>query len=309
MQSLGALVTNSQPKLSGSQPDEDQDEVETVQAAETRSIALDVIIGSVVRMFDTEGTFDMTIISKHWQNTVHSNRQCLVLGGEAITEIQGAIRPSRFYDLHAAKCGVDAADIYGTEALRTFITMANVLTYVDLSGCPACNDNLLAVLAPKMASRAFLNISGCTAVTQAGLSCIKHSGDIVVKSDMCWRLHSPNASQTAREVVEMQVLSLRVSAENDEGVRKCFEYASPGNKAHTGPAERFGEMIRRGYSIMMQWADYSIDVSPVRYHVQRQNQVYKVYFNRSMTMSSGSFYWSVSKQQNGCWMTDSVMPA
>jgi hypothetical protein len=296
---------------------------ETIHASETRSMALDVVIGSVLRMLDAQSTFDIAIISKHWQNAVHSHRQCLVLGGEAITE--NNIRPSRFYDLHAAKCGEDAADIHGAEALRALITMANVLTHVDLSGCPACNDDLLAVLAPKMASRSFLNISGCTAVTQAGLSCVKHSGDIVVKSDMCWRLHSPNASQTAKEVVELQVLSLRASAENgDEGVRKCYEYASPGTKAETGPAERFGEMMRQEYSIMMsQWKSYSIDASGVCWHcgplrpigfgsrVPRhrgdQKQVYSVHFKGARRgKEKVAFYWSVVKQQNGCWMTHSV---
>jgi hypothetical protein len=54
----------------------------------------------------------------------------------------------------------------------------------------------------------------------------------------------------SREVVELQVLDLRDNS--DEGIAKCFSFASPKSKAQTGPAGRFSQMIRGGYSIMLE---------------------------------------------------------
>jgi hypothetical protein len=158
-----------------------------------------------------------------------------------------------------------------------------------------------------MAAASFVDITGCSRVTKTGISLMaQHSGDITVKIDKCWRLHSPNPSLTAQDVVEMQILSLGASAENNEGVHKCFEYASPDNKAHTGPAERFGAMIRQGYGIMMRWHSYTINEQLVMHH-DELHRVYKVAFQCEDEQQS--FFWSVSKQEDSCWMTDSVMPA
>jgi hypothetical protein len=160
-----------------------------------------------------------------------------------------------------------------------------------------------------MEPKTYVDVSCCTRVTLAGVRRL-HNLSITVGTHKCWRLLSPDAMQTPAEVVEVQVLALGAArAENlfEEGVGKCFEYASPGNKANTGPAERFGHMIRLGYSVMMCWDSYSITVLQssgaqatfqVRFHVShRRDQC---------------FQWMLSKQtcpeHLDCWMTDAVVP-
>merc|ERR1711988_499530 len=84
---------------------------------------------------------------------------------------------------------------------------------------------------------------------------------IEVVAEQCWRLHSPNPGLTAQDVVEMQILALGAARDESafiEGINKCFEYASPANKQNTGPAQRFGHMIRCGYPAMLNWQSYKI---------------------------------------------------
>merc|ERR1739838_859202 len=111
--------------------------------------------------------------------------------------------------------------------------------------------------------------------------------------DKCWRLHCPNAAQTPQEVVEFQILALGATREEnmyDEGISKCFEYASPANKAFTGPAERFGDMIRQIYSIMMRWKSYSITT------MRHDNSSAVVLARFMMGPRDESFRWVLSKQ-------------
>ena len=91
-------------------------------------------------------------------------------------------------------------------------------------------------------------------------------------------------------------------------MRKCFEYASPSNKAVTGPVERFGMMIRMAYPSMVHWESYEItdveESSWDRYAVMGQCAAFRVHLLPMME----TFGWVVSKQDDGCWMTDSVIP-
>jgi len=159
-----------------------------------------------------------------------------------------------------------------------------------------------------------VDISGCTRVTMAGLTMLTSLG-LKVGAYRCWRLQSAKEIHDPYDVVENQILALgaaRDEAAFGEGICKCFEYASPSNKANTGPAERFGHMIRAGYSAMLCWETYSIDEVYLGGVSRRDTQaVFEVCF----VLPSGSrhgFHWHLSKQtcieHLGCWMTDAVMP-
>ena len=181
------------------------------------------ILGLVFQQLDTQCTFSCAKVAKHWSDNVNLKRQTLILGGE----VSADSRPSRFYNVHEALCGVES-DVALTASLMALVKAANILNRVDLSGCISCCDDILAQLAPKLAPQAYLNISGCAKITPSGFSLVRQrSGGITINAEKCWRLYSPNPRQRPRDVVEVQVLSLRASSVDNEGVRKCFEYASP----------------------------------------------------------------------------------
>lgn len=62
------------------------------------------------------------------------------------------------------------------------------------------------------------------------------------------RLPAPELSVT--DVVETQLAALQRGEDADLAV--VFAFASPGNRAQTGPLPRFIAMIRDGYDVMIQ---------------------------------------------------------
>uniref|UniRef100_A0A7S3AU54 Uncharacterized protein n=1 Tax=Haptolina ericina TaxID=156174 RepID=A0A7S3AU54_9EUKA len=71
----------------------------------------------------------------------------------------------------------------------------------------------------------------------------------VVCARGCWRLWRPSDELDPAAVVELQLLALRDGSE--EAIEACFSHSSPANRAATGPASRFGQMIRAGYPVML----------------------------------------------------------
>ena len=72
---------------------------------------------------------------------------------------------------------------------------------------------------------------------------------VVVCARGCWRLWRPLDELDAAAVVELQLLALRDGSE--DAIEACFSHSSPANRALTGPASRFGQMIRAGYPVML----------------------------------------------------------
>eukprot|EP00249_Psilotum_nudum_P018643 c26900_g1_i1 orf=732-1688(+) len=112
----------------------------------------------------------------------------------------------------------------------------------------------------------------------------------------------PSPEIEPADVVQAQLKALR-----EIDMATAFEFASPKNKAYTGPLSRFTEMIQgRAYNVMIghESAEIlsSLFISPCKF----QQRV----FIKGANDNQATFSWSLSKQEEGifqgCWMTDSV---
>lgn len=115
----------------------------------------------------------------------------------------------------------------------------------------------------------------------------------------------PSPEHPPARVVAIQLEALRLNDEADRGIAVAFRFASPANKAMTGPLPRFAFMIHNGpYRVMLDYATAIYDPVVVmeRKAVQRVTLV-----SRKGTFSY-VFYLSrqTSDPCRDCWMTDAV---
>jgi len=94
----------------------------------------------------------------------------------------------------------------------------------------------------------------------------------------------------------------------DAGIRTTFNFASPGNRASTGPVARFAEMVKGSiYGILIDFREAQID--PPEIVGERARIRLRVTGGDGRT---ATFIWELSRQSSppygGCWMTDSVLP-
>ena len=120
---------------------------------------------------------------------------------------------------------------------------------------------------------------------------------------------TPSPEWTAAEVVRLQVEALQRndSPHDDAGIETAFEFASPGNRAATGPLPRFAAMVHGpAYRDMLDFerAEYG----PVR--VDGDQAVQEV----TLVQPDGrraTYVFGLSRQSggryDGCWMTDAVV--
>ena len=116
---------------------------------------------------------------------------------------------------------------------------------------------------------------------------------------------SPGPELSPEEVVRIQLEALRSNDASDHGIAVCFRFASPANKANTGPLSRFTHMIKDGvYRLMLEYRQ--IDYEPIQVvdDVARQ----RVTLTGSTTAVTYVFFLSKQAQPDcdGCWMTDAV---
>ena len=116
----------------------------------------------------------------------------------------------------------------------------------------------------------------------------------------------PDPSLSPADVVRIQLHALRMP-NREEGVRRCFEFASPANQALTGPAKRFGTLLENPpYSILLE-AEDAILGAPILLDDGRV-QIVATVISRT---EAQSFAWTLAKQAKhpleNCWMTDSVV--
>ena len=116
---------------------------------------------------------------------------------------------------------------------------------------------------------------------------------------------TPSPELSVKAVVELQLEGLRrnPTLPNDAGIRLAFRFASPANKAQTGPVERFIPMVKSPtYAPLLGFDDASVAVisdAPEGAHLV-------VEVRRGDT--ANMYMWVLSRQSNGAWMTDAVVP-
>ena len=118
----------------------------------------------------------------------------------------------------------------------------------------------------------------------------------------------PSPDYEPEQVVKIVVDSLQNNSEpGDQGIATVFRFASPGNRATTGPLERFTRMIKGGFSDMLNHEDARFD--PMK--VSGDTAVQAVWLLTNSGKEVG-YAFQLSRQQSGefegIWMTDAVVP-
>ena len=190
-----------------------------------------------------------------------------------------------------------------------------LLTRLDLRAAELAVD--AALVEWLLASRPTLeelDISGCTGVSPKVLVALRASR-CAWKADGCF--NAPHRLLTAQQVVQHQVLALRQNT--DAGIGITFGFASPANRRHTGPVDKFTEMIRKTTYQCMLTSQESCMTAIMLDAEQRRAQCLVTFCapRDPMVDCEGHlvFDWRMSRQSAeldpryenpGCWMTDSV---
>lgn len=118
----------------------------------------------------------------------------------------------------------------------------------------------------------------------------------------------PNPHLAPAEVVRIQVAALRQGSESREGIAVAFRFASPSNRARTGPITHFASMIRSD-TYMPLLDNVSVEYGRTLTRADRSYTALIVTDRRGV---SSGYMWVLSRQGPGsceaCWMTESVMP-
>lgn len=118
----------------------------------------------------------------------------------------------------------------------------------------------------------------------------------------------PNPHLAPAEVVRIQIAALREGSGSQEGIAVAFRFASPSNRARTGPISHFSSMIRSDTYLPL------LDNVSVQYGrtLTRADRSYTALIVTDRRGVSSAFMWVLSRQGPGscekCWMTESVMP-
>ena len=116
---------------------------------------------------------------------------------------------------------------------------------------------------------------------------------------------APRPGLSPEEVIRIQLEALRHNDENDRGIEVAFRFASPANRANTGPLSRFIRMIKQGpYALML-------DFRTARYG---ELELWGGRARQRVTLTSPrariSYWFHLSRQTGapcaGCWLTDAV---
>ena len=115
----------------------------------------------------------------------------------------------------------------------------------------------------------------------------------------------PDPDLSPAEVIRIQLEALRHNDEHDRGIAVAFRFASPANKANTGPLSRFIPMIKEGpYALMLDFRDAAY--GPVETVSNRARQRVTLTGARA----SMTYWFYLSRQTEApyadCWMTDAV---
>ena len=115
----------------------------------------------------------------------------------------------------------------------------------------------------------------------------------------------PSPGLSPGEVVRIQLEALRHNDPHNRGIEVAFRFASPSNRANTGPLARFVAMIRSGpYALMLDYREASYGPVESRGSLARQR------VTLADAGTSVSYWFYLSRQSEApyvdCWMTDAV---
>lgn len=118
---------------------------------------------------------------------------------------------------------------------------------------------------------------------------------------------APNQRYSPQQVITIVVDSLQNNTDDDEGIATVFRFASPLNKASTGPLLRFTQMIKRGFPDMLNHTGVSYDAM----EIADDTAVQAVWLQNQSGAEFG-YAFQLRKQSGGAhdgmWMTEAVIP-
>lgn len=120
---------------------------------------------------------------------------------------------------------------------------------------------------------------------------------------------SPNTELTPTEVVHIIVDALKSNdpSNDDDGIATVFEFASPGNKLSTGSLQRFTNMIKHGFSDMLNHVESDFG----EIDIKNKTALQAVWLT-SPTGEETGYVFQLGQQAGGdfegMWMTESVWP-
>ena len=115
----------------------------------------------------------------------------------------------------------------------------------------------------------------------------------------------PDPALSPGDVIRIQLEALRHNDDQDRGIAVAFRFASPSNRANTGPLPHFIAMIRQGpYALMLDFREAAYGPVETESNQARQ-RVTLTGARETMT------YWFYLSRQSAapyadCWMTDAV---
>lgn len=117
---------------------------------------------------------------------------------------------------------------------------------------------------------------------------------------------TPSPTLGPGDVVRIQLQALRGNDETNEGIAIAFRFASPRNKASTGPLPRFIHMIKAGpYALMLEFERASY--LPIRVEGPRAVQRVTLVGTREIRTYDFLLRRQVDPPCEGCWMTEAVI--
>ncbi len=130
-----------------------------------------------------------------------------------------------------------------------------------------------------------------------------------IKTNSSASAPSPNIELTPDQVVVIVVDALKHNdpTKDDDGIATVFEFASPGNRAMTGPLERFTQMIKRGFSDMLNHFDSSYG----EMEISNNKALQSVWLTSRAGVETGYVFQlgrQIGGEYDGMWMTESVWP-
>lgn len=117
----------------------------------------------------------------------------------------------------------------------------------------------------------------------------------------------PSAEYRPDEVIQIVLDALQQNDDEDSGIATVFRFASPGNRANTGPLERFTGMIKRGFPDMLNHIGSRTGDIVIEGDTAMQN----VWLTTPAGTEVG-YLFQVGRQPSGefegVWMTEAVYP-
>ena len=107
--------------------------------------------------------------------------------------------------------------------------------------------------------------------------------------------------------------ALQANGIDDDGIKVCFSFASPSNRAATGPFERFSNMVKKGYPELVNCKEYAVhDAAAPDAPLPGIANPTATFLVSVSTVGGGRhmFTWHLSRQSEdpfvGVWMVDGV---